>query len=256
MHINIPTKGNAKLETIMERVRSSTKLETFLACSNMNAIDRMGINDHGPIHVTIAANIALKLLRNLTEAGFIPNVVKDHKMTNEDAEVIVVLAALMHDLGHVMHRKSHPRFSSSIALTILPEFLEGVYDEKEATIIISDILHAITAHDSEFTAFTLEAGCVRLADGLDLKEGRARIPYQEGCVNIHSVSAMAIDDVEIKSGKKPIEIKIKMGNSAGIFQVDSLLRGKLNGSGLEDYVSITAVIEGNEKKIIDKFELN
>jgi len=47
-----------------------------------------------------------------------------------------------------------------------------------------------------------------------------------------------------------------MNNSAGIFQVDELLKNKLEGSGLEPYVEVEAVIEGEtEKKLIHKFRI-
>jgi metal-dependent HD superfamily phosphatase/phosphodiesterase len=47
-----------------------------------------------------------------------------------------------------------------------------------------------------------------------------------------------------------------MNNSAGIFQVDELLKNKLAGSGLEPYVEVEATIEGEtEKKLIHKFQI-
>ena len=76
-----------------------------------------------------------------------------------------------------------------------------------------------------------------------------------GKVDIHSVSALAIDDIEISKGAKPIAIKIKMSNSAGIFQIDNLLKPKLNNSGLKEYVQISVEITGEEKKILNDFEL-
>jgi metal-dependent HD superfamily phosphatase/phosphodiesterase len=47
-------------------------------------------------------------------------------------------------------------------------------------------------------------------------------------LDIYSVSAAAIDKVNIKQGdNKPIQIDILMNNSAGIFQLDELLKIKL-----------------------------
>jgi len=62
---NIPCRGNAKLEHIVEKVKNDLKLQTFWKCSNVMAIDRLGYTDHGPTHVKIVANSALKLLRIL-----------------------------------------------------------------------------------------------------------------------------------------------------------------------------------------------
>ena len=44
-----------------------------------------------------------------------------------------------------------------------------------------------------------------------------------------------------------------MTNSAGIFQLDQLLKEKLHGSGLEPYVEVQAYIEGEEKKLVQHY---
>ncbi|MGZ3536079.1 MAG: HD domain-containing protein, partial [Thermodesulfobacteriota bacterium] len=120
-----------------------------------------------------------------------------------------------------------------------------------------EVLHAIISHRAEGRPLTLEAGIVRVADALDMAEGRSRIPFQEGLVNIHSVSASAIEKIRIEKGElKPVRIVVWMNNSAGIFQIDELLKHKLRGSGLENYVEVEAMIEGEtEKKLIHKFRI-
>ena len=255
MKLNIPTKGNKKLEQILVAVRKSKRFETLVECSNITAIDRMSYSDHGPTHVAIVSNIALKLLRNLMAAGIETNIEKDYSLSKDDAEVVVVLAAIFHDIGHIVHRKNHTDFSIMVANSDLPAILEAAYNERERTIISCEVMHAISAHDLEYQPLTLEAGVVCIADALDMKEGRARIPFDAGKIDIHSVSALAIDDVEISSGDKPILIRIKMSNSSGIFQIDNLLKPKLKTSGLEKYVQILVEIEGAEKKILENFEL-
>jgi hypothetical protein len=119
------------------------------------------------------------------------------------------------------------------------------------------VLHAIIAHRSDGVPYTVEAGIVRVADALDMSEGRSRIPYEAGKVDIHSISAAAIDRVEILEGTdKPIQINIWMNNSAGIFQVDELLKRKLLKSGLEKYVKVRAFIESTtEKKLVKEYEI-
>ena len=104
---------------------------------------------------------------------------------------------------------------------------------------------------------TLEAGIVRVADALDMAQGRSRIPFERGRVSIHSLSAAAIDDVEIKDGEdRPILIEILMNNSSGIYQVDGLLKAKLRGSGLEPYVEVIAHIDTEaEKRLVPAYRL-
>jgi metal-dependent HD superfamily phosphatase/phosphodiesterase len=104
---------------------------------------------------------------------------------------------------------------------------------------------------------TVEAGIVRIADALDMEQGRARIPFKAGKVDIHSVSALSIERVEIQEGKeKPVTIKITMSNSAGVFQIDELLKPRILNSGLQNYIHVVAEITGEkERKIIEKFEI-
>ena len=197
------------------------------------------------------SNIALKILRNLLEADVKPNIVTDHKMTNEDAEVVVFLGAVLHDLGMIAHRENHHMFSVPLAFQLLPGLLEGIYDERERAIITSETLHTIYAHESEIPQLTLEAGVVRVADALDMKEGRARIPFTAGKKDIHALSAMSIRDVKIrKSKQKPVIVEISMYNESGIFQVDQLLRKKIAGTKLEGYIEVVAQVENQQRKTV------
>jgi hypothetical protein len=124
---------------------------------------------------------------------------------------------------------------------------------ESATILRGEILHCVISHTSGIIPQTLEAGIVKVADALDMEKGRARIPFHTGSVNIHSVSAMAIDKVEVKSGaEKALDIEITMNNSAGIFQIDNLLRERLEESRLRNDISVAVMISGAEKKIIQK----
>jgi len=94
---------------------------------------------------------------------------------------------------------------------------------------------------------------VKIADVLDMEQSRAHIPFEIGKMNIHSVSAMSIEQVEINSGKeKPTSIHIKMSNPAGIFRVDNLLGAKIRGSGLEEHIQVEVLMkEGNKQNKIN-----
>ena len=98
MPFNIPVRHNAKLAQLVERINTDQELLQLWKCSNINAIDRSGINDHGEIHIRIVANAALKMLRVLVESGISPSIVKNYGMTAEDAE-LVVGDAQDHDLA-------------------------------------------------------------------------------------------------------------------------------------------------------------
>lgn len=251
---NIPLKNNKKLSIVYNKVANDEEIQGYWEASNIIAIDRLHINDHGKIHITIVTNIGLKLLRMLHDYGVKTNIETDHHLDYEDSEVVVFLACILHDIGHIVHREKHSFFSAAIAPIFLERFLGGLYEPKIKARLISDICHAIFTHRNDAEPLTVEAGIVRIADALDMKRGRAKIPFSQiGTTSIHSVSAYAIKDVQIKKGeKKPIRIEIIMANSSGIFQVDSLLRNKLKTSKLADYIEVYAYIEGEvEEKIIN-----
>jgi metal-dependent HD superfamily phosphatase/phosphodiesterase len=256
--IQVPARHNPTLQSILDRVNADDDLYATWRCANVNAVDRLGMSDHGPVHVQIVANIGLRLFRLLISRQVVPSVVQYHELSVEDAEVIVVLACLLHDVGMSIHRDDHERYSLFLADDKLKELLADVYPTATRRVMISEILHAIIAHRADGRPLTLEAGIVRVADALDMAKGRSRIPFEAGKVNIHSVSAAAIDRVSIGPGEtRPIRIAIHMNNSAGIFQLDGLLKEKLHGSGLEPYVEIEATIDGEtEKRLITEVRLN
>jgi uncharacterized protein len=257
MRIKVPAQRNAKLRTLLERVNADEGLKAWWHVANINAIKRLGINDHSWVHIQIVANIGLRLLRILTKRGVEPAMVEDYGMKREDAEVVVVLGALLHCIGMAVHRDRHEDWSLFLAEPKMRELLAGIYEEPELTVVASEVLQAITSHRESGRPLTIEAGVVRVADALDIEEGRSRIPFERGSVSIHSISAAAIDEVIISEGKDhAVAVEIKMNNSAGLFQVDELLKAKLRGSGLEPYVEVVARIENeSEKSLVPIYHL-
>ena len=258
VEIRLPARDNERLARIIQRVNADDELYALWTAANVTAINRLGMTDHGPVHVKIVTNIAVRLFRLLMKAGVEPGIVQDHGLARDDAEVVVALAALLHDVGMSIHRTDHEAYSLFVAQDKLKEILADEYDVAEATIVRSEVLHAIIAHRSGGTPLTLEAGIVRIADALDMAKGRSRIPFEEkSAASIHSVSAAAIEQVHIQEGsEKPIRLVIEMTNSAGVFQLDQLFREKLKGSGLEPYVELEAEIEGEkEKRLLRGFKL-
>ena len=257
MRINIPVRGNRKLRTLVERVNGDRQLKGWWHVANVNAVVRMEINDHSWVHIQIVTNIALKLLRQLIRHGVEPAVVRDYGMTSDDAEVVVTLGSLLHCIGMAVHRDGHEDFSLFLAEPKVRDLLEGLYGEPDVTVLASEVLGAITSHREYGKPLTLEAGIVRVADALDMAQGRSRIPFEHGRVMIHSLSAAAIEEVVIKDGAdKPIRIEILMNNSSGIYQIDGLLKAKLRGSGLEPYVEVIAHIDTEaEKRLVPLYRL-
>jgi uncharacterized protein len=257
MRINVPVRGNRKLRTLVERVNADNQLKGWWHVSNVNAVARMEINDHSWVHIQIVTNIALKLLRQLTKHGIEPGLVRDFGLEQDDAEVVVVLAALLHCVGMSIHRHGHEDFSLFLAEPKLRELLAGVYDEPDLTVVVSEVLQAIISHRADGEPLTVDAGIVRVADALDMAKGRSRIPFEKGSVSMHSLSAAAIEDVTITDGEeRPVLIEIRMNNSSGLLQVDGLLKAKLRGSGLEPYVDVVAHIDTEtEQRLVPMYRL-
>jgi uncharacterized protein len=249
MRIKVPAQRSRKLRTLLERVNADDGLKADWHVANVNAVKRLGINDHSWVHIQIVANIGLRLLRILHKRGVEPAMVSDYDMKQEDAEVVVLLGALLHCIGMAVHRDRHEDWSLFLAEPKARQLLAGLYEEPELTVVVS---HREAGHP-----LTLEAGIVRVADALDIEEGRSRIPFERGRVSIHSISAAAIDEVIIAEGEeRPVSVEIKMNNSAGIYQVDELLKSKLHGSGLEPYVEVVARIENeSEKSLVPMYRL-
>lgn len=249
-------QGNACLGEVVERINRDEELKALWKASNINAIDRLGFSDHGSTHVRIVARNALKMLRLLLESGHQPGVVRDYGLRKEDAEVTVVLASAMHDIGLSVHREDHDEFSIMLSQPILRRLLHGLYQEPVLTYMVAEAQHAMIAHHEGFVPYTIEGGVVRVADALDMEKGRARIPFASGSVNIHSVSALAIDKVRVSKGRdRPIQIDILMNNSAGIFQVDELLKEKIARSGLRELITVEVKVPEAESGIVKGLRL-
>ena len=257
MHLRVPPRGNRKLRKLIEKMADDSQIKAWWHVANVNAVVRLEINDHSWVHVQIVANIALKLLRQLTKHGVQPSMVKDYRLTANESEIVVVLASLLHDIGMSVHRRDHEDWSLFLAEPKMRELLADLYDEPDRTVIVSEVLQAITSHRADGEPLSLEAGILRVADALDMSKGRSRIPFERGSVSIHSLSAAAIDEVRIGDGQtRPIMVEIVLNNSSGIYQVDGLLKAKLRGSGLEPYVEVVARIDTEaEKRLVPVYHL-
>jgi uncharacterized protein len=256
INIHVPLNGNTLLEKALANINQDVEIKTLWRVLNVNAIDRLGMSDHGPVHFQVVANIAIRLTRILIKHEIEMSIHKYYDLSNQYAELVVLLASVFHDLGMSINREGHEEFSLFLSNQILHRTLDFLPVD-ERTIVISEVLHAIISHRSKGKPLTIEAGIVRVADALDMSEGRSRIPYQAGYVDIYSLSAAAIDKVTISEGTdKPIQINILMNNSAGLFQVDELLKQKLTGSGIERYVKVQALVGENEKRLLEEFELH
>ncbi|MCC6034464.1 MAG: HD domain-containing protein [Desulfurococcaceae archaeon] len=232
-------------------IASDFEVQTLWYMSNIMAVNRLKYNDHGPVHAHIVAGTALYLYQLLRSRGVESTLMRDGVVENEAYTwLIPLLGGLLHDIGNSVHRHMHEATGALLAKPIIDRVLEKLIEEPAIRIRIrQEIMHSIHCTSYDVECLTIEAGCVKVADGLDMAEGRARVPYKLGGVTIHSVSALSIKKVEIiPSDKKPIRVNVYMSERAGIFQVDEVLMPKLNTTPLRTLLEIYILVENNVLK--------
>jgi metal-dependent HD superfamily phosphatase/phosphodiesterase len=209
------------------------------------AVMKLGYTDHGEVHHKVVATAGASMLQLLAEGGIQPDVVTSGAGDLEDAFVTVTAAALLHDIGNLVHRVNHPDMSVVLALPVLDRLLTPIYLEAEKRYEIrAFILHAIRAHDIDPPPLTMEAALVAVADACDMTKGRARYSFDLGTISIHSVGGLAIERVVLGRGQqKPVRIQVELSNSAGIFPVEEYLLPKVNAGALAPYAEVVVTAE-------------
>ena len=240
-------KENDVLAYIFELLENDEEVQTLLKLANINAVERLYYNDHGLIHSRIVSGAALELLERLIKNNILPSVVVNKIGSIEDSKVIVLTASYLHDIGISIHRDHHHLFSTILSSKIVDRILQDVYPENKKRLMIrNEILNSIYSHDESVNSISIESSIVKVADGLDMAEGRARIPYKMGKADIHAFSALAIKSVEIESSDYPILIKVNMENESGIFQIEKVLGEKIKSSIIKNYIKVVAIKNGKE----------
>ncbi len=226
--------------------------------ANYLTMRKLGYNDHGRVHALLTGAASLAILGLLLEAGVRTDVEEAGLGGAEEAYAVVLLSTLLHDLGNQVHRQGHEAFGVALALPILDRVLARVYpDPQQRTGLRALILHGIYSHDLNPEPLTLEAGVTAVADGTDITKGRGRKSFALGRIDIHSVSALAVDEVRILRGEdRPVEIQVYMNNSAGLFQVEETLTKKVLHSPLRPYVSVVAMTREREERVIQRVRLH
>jgi metal-dependent HD superfamily phosphatase/phosphodiesterase len=216
--------------------------------ANFVAVTKMGMNDHGEIHAKIATASALTMLDLLLDAGRLPDIVRSGYGDLDDAALVITAATLCHDFGNSIHRIAHENVSVQLALPVLDRLLLEIYpDEAKRFRIRAFILSAIYTHHGNPPPLTLEAGLVCVGDSSDMTKGRGRQAFDSGSITIHTVSALAVNQVVIQKGaQKPIELRIYLSNSAGIFQVQEVLAPKVRTSSLAESIEVVAIMTPSE----------
>lgn len=228
--------------------------------ANYITVRKLGYNDHGRVHAWVTGAASLAILELLAGAGVRPDTIESGVGDLDDAYLVVLVGTMLHDVGNQVHRARHEGFSVVLAMPILDRILAPIYPDVETrTKVRALVLHSINCHDLDPVPLTIEGGITAVADGTDITKGRGRKAFALGSVDIHSISALAVDQVSIARGlDKPVEIHVLMNNSAGIFQVEETLARKVVATPIAPHVSLTAATEGpggHDMRIVHRVSL-
>lgn len=241
--LGIEAPSGTRTAHIVQLLESDIEIQTLWYMANRTS-KRAAVNDHGPVHVRTAMHHGDALLRLLIDAGIQPNCITDHGMSADDARVVVLLGLALHDVGMSIHRDRHELLSVPIALDWLRRKLPPVYSEPQLTVVLSEVTHAVLAHSVNERTLTLEAGIVKVADALDMTKGRSRKAISAGKIDIHSISAAAVEAVRVTRGEnKPIRIEVDINNPAAIFHLNEVFGQKLAHSSQQPYVEVPKLDE-------------
>ena len=225
--------------------------------ANTVSITRIGLNDHGPVHMKTVTRNALKILGILHEAGVQTCVEKEQTGTFTDSIMAVMFAAMLHDSGMTIARKNHELYSGIICHTLIGDILQQLFPEEKdmmrRVVIRSLAMEGILGHMGSHPVHSIEAGVILIADGCDMTKGRARIaleiPTEPAVGDMHKYSAHSIEKVKIRRGEnRPLKIEVTMKSEVGFFQIEAVLIPKIQASPVRGLVELYAGVEGEEMK--------
>ncbi len=249
--------GDRLPRQIAEELLRDPEVEAIQDYANNVSISRMGLNDHGPVHMKIVCSNALRILTLLRDAGVKTSLEQEEAGSFVDSVSAVVIAALLHDCGMTVSRKGHELYSGIIAFSLISDLLKRLLPDPDSvrrrTVIRAVAMEGILGHMGTNPIHSVEAGIILVADGCDMTKGRARIPLEitsrpaEG--DIHKYSANSIERVRIVAGQeRPVKIEVQMRSEVGFFQVEEVLIPKLQSSPAKQFIELYAGVEGEEVK--------
>ena len=234
-----PDKDDLPLRTVNALI-DSPEVKAIQDYANSVSITRLGLNDHGPVHMKTVCRNALKMLRMLHESGVRTSLEAENAGSFADSASAVAIAGFLHDAGMTISRKDHELYSGIIAYTLIREIVGKLLPEdiRRRTAIQSLAMEGILGHMTTHPIHSIEAGLILIADGCDMTKGRARIPLERPTKptsgDIHKYSANAIESVRIRPGSDcPIKIEIEMKSEVG-------LPGRIPGTKPFDFFKLSA----------------
>lgn len=251
-----PLKDDLPLKIYNELI-ANTEVKSIQDYANNVSIVRIGLNDHGPVHMKTVCKNALKMMIILMDAGIPTSLETENVGTKADSISALILASLLHDSGMTIGRKDHELYSGIISYSLITDILKNALPGDEnvmrRTVIRAMAMEGILGHMGTHPIHSIEAGLILIADGCDMTKGRARItleiPTKPAEGDIHKYSANSIEKVKIIPGReKPIKIEIYMREEVGFFQVEEVLIPKIHSSTANHLIELEAGVINEDMK--------
>ena len=257
--IHADLQGFPKALAAYDLLRTDPEALAHWDMANYITMRKLGYNDHGRVHAFITGAASMAITELLLEAGVKGDVMESGVGDADDMYLVVILGTMLHDIGNQIHRVGHEAHGVVLALPIIDRILGTLYaDPFKRAKVRSFVLGAINSHDLNPPPLTIEGGITAVADGTDITKGRGRKAFALGSVDIHSISALAVDQVVIERGRHlPVLINVTMNNSAGIFQVEEVLAPKVIRTPLRPFVELRATTRPHgEEQILSRVRLD
>ncbi len=181
MRINVPVRGNRKLRTLIERVNADDQLKALVARlererGRPDGDQRPLLGAHPDRHEHRAqAPAPADEARRRAGDGRATTGWSRTTPRSSSRSPRSPTASACRSTGTATRTSASSSPSRSCA-----QLLDGLYEEPDLTVIVSEVLQAIISHRADGEPLTLEAGIIRVADALDMEKGRSRIPFERG----------------------------------------------------------------------------
>ena len=179
-----------------EQIKQIPEINVYIQAGN-DALAAIGFTDHGFAHVTLTAERASKILKDIYKK---PTVSQKREIE------LVKIAGYLHDIGNMINRTDHAISGATVAFTLLSKL---AMDPSEIALICS----AIGNHDEEWgkPVNNLTAALI-LADKSDVRFTRVRNSMNLKALDIHDRVNFAVKSSEIKidNRKKHITLSLEI----------------------------------------------
>ncbi|MCX8167314.1 MAG: HD domain-containing protein, partial [Candidatus Micrarchaeota archaeon] len=162
-------KDYALAKEVFQKTYEDELFNVYTEMANSVTVGRLGYNDHGKVHSVIIAKNAVKIFKILLTHGIVPTFVQEKHGTIEDSLIIVILGAMLHDLGNAIHRVNHQFTGILMADKICDRVLPQSKKNKEY--IKLAVMEVVYSHDESIKSTSIESSIIKIADGTDCAEG-------------------------------------------------------------------------------------